>query len=363
MLKSCTSWFVGAVLLFVFLMIFVPGCFSIDSTTKLPIETKVFPDGEILTCESTRFQGFQGSSLRSQLYFQETTSSPREKIEGPFPTHPLSQAILIRQSGLTLGIIVGEQFFTHYIFHGEWRWEQLHKWPNNDATLGFLRSLIKSDYPDLDNFAGPSYSFDHFDVEHNLLITKRSSSDNQFPLFLVYSTINYNEPNSKPSSMLGGADWKFDLDRTRETNGLKSPAIPKLILDVEVTTRDQNLVGENPTSKPPIPMPQGRQLFTKSFPLVKDWIGIDYPTADAVNNQGGQITIGGIGGQTVQLSKHVEARFGFQDCLPDIVTICWRGKDYYGEQYQPVKLGAWDTVYTGGNVEKEVVYFRLRKPE
>jgi hypothetical protein len=335
----------------VFLGIFMPGCFSIDSVTKYPTETQGFPNGEVLTCESSRFQGFQGGNWNNQLYFQETASSPREKIgnnifyAGTFPQHPVSQARLIYQNGLILAMILNERIFRHCLSHGKWFWEEFIPRRNSNATLGFLRSFLKADYPDLTHFTGPIYYFDHFDIEHNLLITKRSSPENQFPLFLIYSTVTYDEPDRTPPGMLNGADLDFDLERTRSENGFKPPESTHLILDVEVTTA-------------------GKKLLTESVSLSSTaWKSFNYPTADAVGGQTGQITIGGEGGQAVELSKHVEALFGFQDAVPDYFTICWRGKDYYGIQYRTVRLGAWDTVFSSGAVPNEDILFRVRKAE
>ena len=353
--SSCLGWF----LLFCILGIFIPGLWDLGRISNRSKEKRIFPTGEILTEESYLSSGLQGSDWNNQLYFQETESSPLEKlgtnIYGDWQSHtlPLSEAKLIRAKGLLLLIVLKEHIFQHPVLKGKSYWQEIAWMPNN--VISYLGACRKAD--DQSNNSQKSridlkYHFDHLDTDQNLLITKRASPDSHLPLYLVYSSVTYNQPVAKAPGILDGFDWKFDLERTRATNNIKPPESPNLVVDVSVMTWTENMKGGWPSREVALSQPGAKELYSKSFPISStDWKSVDYTTIDPY--QGGQKTI----------SKHVEFLFGFQDPVADSYTFCWRGKDLYGTQYPSVKIGEWKWASSGGIIEPELIFFRVRRPE
>jgi hypothetical protein len=353
--KSSSSSCLGLVLLLCCLGFFALNwLFEAGRISHRASEQKVFPGGEILTGDSWVSSGWRGSDFDNQLYFQKTDSSPQEKLGGTLRgdwrshTLPINRAKLVRAKGFLLLVVVGTHIFQHSILKGKSDWLEI-TWMPDEGAVAFLGSFAEPHDPPLavetvqPNLA---YAFDHIDVDQNLLITKRVIPDDRLPLYLVYSSVTYNQPAVKPPGILDEFDWNFDLERTRIINGLMPPKDPNITVDVSVrawpnpSESMSNISGETFG---------GKELYRKSFPASStQWTSIDYSAINLDNEI------------PKQVAKHAEFRFGFQDVAADTYTFSWRGRDLYGTQYPSAKPGQWTWASSGGSVESELVFFRIR---
>ena len=272
------------------------------------VQRVTLPTGEVLT-EKVFPKQWGDEFPRQRLYFQESASAPPEIIRdmGLGKESPL-----LFRSGDHIALVFG----SHYILQ-RWNGRDGPYWvkhnTNPDLTASiFLRTFLKPGDPRIgDPNEGSSpwwsgvpkpevpFAFDHIDLDKNVLVTRRESSDTLFPQFLVYSATEYK------------LWWCFDLERTRAANGLTAPPAPNLVMEFAVVTWPGDLEHSRNKSKEDfLTIPGAEELFAQSVPLTSDtWRGIDcsftLPTGDVGK-------------------KRLEARFGLADPWPHHFSIFLR---------------------------------------
>jgi hypothetical protein len=322
--------------------------FGPDIPTKRSTETVTFPTGEVLTTEYWVSDGGIDGSEENRLYFQETPSSPIIKWI-PEDDSPLSvsQAKVIRHNGFLSMVAVEGHTFEHYIdYGGKSAWGEITSMGNVDAEHFINSFLTPPEVARSQFFRSDSvYWLDRVDFDQNLLVTARHSPNERLPRYLVYEALSPVAPTSV--TRLHG--WYFDLDRTRDLDGIPPPEDPGLIVDVSVVAGSS---GPGWPAREELIKRGGKEIYRQSFRVSSThWTSFDYSP--------GLTQTGQVAG-----TKHYEFRFGYQDVAAQHYTFCWRSTEIFGRQYPSVPIGEWSwTCSSGGGIGPELVFFRARKAD
>ena len=294
------------------------------------IETMVFSTGEILKNTSSGIPG--RLDLRHNLLtLQETSSSPEERIAdvltqtaapGSNPGTVLQgqppqvkTAKLLRSDHFPLAIVLNDYLFIRHPSSANPNWSEF-----NLATETSVKKFLDAAPGGISDVGRkPRYEFDHLDLSNGLLVTKNTFPDSLLPQYLVYSTDSFRS-NRAQSAPQAGIFWHFDLERTRELDGLPVPPDPALTLKV--------FYHAPPGQSVNIPYLESlKDNVDQSIPLSStEWRRIDYSSAAP-----------GVDPQ----KAHLEVRFGFKDADPGEYTICFRGLDDYTPPNLSSKIGEW----------------------
>jgi len=291
------------------------GCSSTEEPGKV-VQSVTLPTGEVLTEKVFPWQ-WGDEFERHRLYFQESASAPPEIISDEMGLG--EESPLIFRSGDRIALV----FDSHYILQrlngrkGPY-WVKHNTNPDLTASL-FLRTFLK---PGDSRIGNPNegsspwwrdvprqevpYAFDLIDLDKNVLVTRRESSDTLFPQFLIYSATKYE------------LWWCFDLERTRAANGLTAPPDPNLVMDIAVVTWPGDLEHSKNKSKDDfLAIPGAEEVLSQSVPLSSSaWMGI----SSSFTNSAGTV-----------VTRLFEARFGFADPWPHrfAIFLCYGPSGYY----------------------------------
>jgi hypothetical protein len=308
---------------------------------------KTFPTGEIVTNEFWISSGWQGSSRCNRLYFQENYPASREALNISIIDEeklPVCDAELFKYNGFLVLLVLHEHIFQHTVSKDKSYWREI-TWQGDQGALEYLATFLKPNENQYSTMQTPNrgYWFDHVDFDRGLLVTKQHSINNQFPLYLVYSTAASYFPGEIPSSVDYG--WVFDLEQTRAANGLPPPDCSGLVVDVSV--RRLPHVSEVSTSNIAIAQPVGTELCGQTFPASSTkWTRLDFVPQP-------------VPGEIHAKTEHDDFLFGFPNASLNSYVMCYRGADFECTRYASVNLGEWYA--SQGPFTEEMVFFRLRK--
>lgn len=354
------SWLIQAGLFgaYVFIVFAVVSYFPLfglelfpETQSEKAAETLTLSTGEILTNESFLSVG-RDSVQTNKLFFQQSASSPRESLgeiieedAAPLSLHNANPQLQRSRDRVTL--IMGSHIFQRWLREGGPYWYHASTNPNPAASV-FLRSFLK---PGDSRIAIPSgrgfrgwfdiprlevpYAFDRIDLDQNVLVTHRNSSDATFPEFLVYSAVQY------------GFTWCFDIERTRSANHLKPPFDSNILIEFSVVTYPGKLKFDG-TRDSVLALRGAKEIHGRTLPLNSS----TWTTTEC------SVTIPD--GTTIK--ERFDVLLGFLDPSPEYLSIFWRRHPVLWDDWHFIKLGDWvraDATGFEGDLSR-VVFFRVR---
>jgi len=322
--------------------------------TEKATETISLPSGEVLTNEFFLSLG-RDSVRHNKLFFQQTASSPRELLgesieEDAAPLSLHATKPFIQRSQDRTALMIGSHVFQRWLRKDGPYWYHLTTNPDPAASV-FLRVFlppgdfrISRSSPigirgwfDVPKPEVP-YRFDHMDLDQNVLVTRRNSSDAAFPEFLVYGARQY------------GFTLNFDIERTRFANHIQPPPDAGILIDLSVVTYPGDLkLGKSREAA--LALPGATEIHKQTQPLSSNtWTTAEcsftIPTGTVIN-------------------ERFDALLGFRDPLPDYLSVFWRRHPILWDDWHFIRAGDWIRAeasgFKGGTCR--IVFFRVRLPE
>jgi len=210
--------------------------------------------------------------------------------------------------------------------------------------FGDSRIAVPSENDTLKWFETPRpdvpYAFDHIDLGQNVLVTKRDSLENIFPMFLIYSATQYGFP------------LEFDIERTRDANRFKPPPDSGVIIDFSVVTYPGELNARTNSKRSTcLLLPGAQEIHTQSLPLSSStWTAIE--CSFAIPNG-------------IVIKDRFDVLLGFLDPLPDRLSIFYRHHPVFVNTWQFIKFGDWICAEASGfkGGLARIAFFRVRHTE